>query len=91
MKIMDKVHEGKRPKFNVYNFGEKTFIRGEECNTPSKKKKKKKSGQFLFRPTYPTYLLSDRITPIEHDPSNEQTSKLCTVITAMSKPANHAL
>ena len=34
---------------------------------------------------------SDRITPIEHDPSNEQTSKLCTVITAMSKPANHAL
>ena len=42
MKIMDKVHEGKRPKFNVYNFGEKTFIRGEECNTPSKKKKKKK-------------------------------------------------
>ena len=47
MKIMDKVHEGKRPKFNVYNFGEKTFIRGEECNTPSKKKKKKKWSIFV--------------------------------------------
>ena len=53
MKIMDKVHEGKRPKFNVYNFGEKTFIRGEECNTPSKKKKKKKVVNFCLDPHTP--------------------------------------
>ena len=30
---------------------------------------------------------SDRITPIEHDPSNEQTSKSCTVITTVVKKA----
>ena len=36
MKIMDEVHEGKRP---VYNFGDKNFIRGEEYNPPSSKKK----------------------------------------------------
>ena len=29
----------------------------------------------------------DRITPIEHDPSNKQTSKSCTVITAVVKNA----
>ena len=30
---------------------------------------------------------SDRITPIEHDPSNEQTNKSCTVITTVVKKA----
>lgn len=30
---------------------------------------------------------SDRITPIEYNPSNEQTSKSCTVITAVVKKA----
>ena len=30
---------------------------------------------------------SDRITPIEYDPSNKQTSKSCTVITAVVKKA----
>ena len=37
---MDKVHKGKRPKFNMYNFVDEIFIRGEECNAPVKKNKK---------------------------------------------------
>ena len=33
------------------------------------------------------FVVTNRITPIEHDPSNEQTSKSCTVITAVVKRA----
>ena len=47
---MDEVHKGERPKSNVYNFWDKLFIRGGECNAPAqKKKKKKKEVRFLLR------------------------------------------
>ena len=40
---MDKVHKGKKPKFNKYNFEGKIFIRREECDAPGFKEKKKRS------------------------------------------------
>ena len=44
---MENVHNEKRSKFTMYNFENEISMRGEECNAPAKKRKKKKGDQLF--------------------------------------------
>ena len=53
---MDKVHTGKKTKFNKYNFEDEIFIRGEERSIPVKVIIKKKGSNFMVTRAPPTHL-----------------------------------